>query len=107
MGKTTDNSNSFWRVREMNRTSRTRTSRTSRARTVPSTKITPKPKFKRQGVDFAELNPGDWFLHRDCLCVKMDGIDQEGLDPMDGLCFADLCGTYVLPVTVEIKWTKK
>jgi hypothetical protein len=79
----------------------------SRTKTTPNTKITPKPKFKRQGVDFAELNPGDWFLYHDSLCVKRADGNQEGLDPSDGDCFFGLCGEYVLPVTVEIKWTKK
>ncbi len=87
----------------MERTTRgTRTKKEQQA-----VKITPKPKFSRQGVDFAELNNGTFFLYQDCLCIKQSGTGQLGVDVEDGASFSNLCGTYVLPVNVEIKWTKK
>lgn len=76
-------------------------------RKVQSVKITPKPKFARQGVDFADLDTGSFFLHQDCLCIKQVGLEQTGLDLTDGDSFRRLSGIYVLPVNVEIKWTRK
>lgn len=94
----------------MNRSTR----RSTRKRTAvkQAVKITPKPKFAKQGVDFADLDVGDFFLHENRLCVKRTGHDphgndQCGLDMADGYSFTGLCGTYVLPVNVEIKWTRK
>ncbi len=74
-------------------------------------KITPKPKFKKQGVDFAELKIKDWFIYNDRLCMKTSdnqmGGTQSALDTSDGQHFMDMCGEYVLPVGVEIKWKRK
>ena len=82
--------------------------RNTRTRTPKPVKITPALKSAQQGVDFADLDDGASFLHNNCLCSKRADGDQEGLDLDDnGQCFFNLCGTYVLPVNVEIKWTMK
>jgi len=75
-------------------------------------KITPKPNFKRQGVDFAELNIKDWFIYDNRLCMKTpneEAVDdtQLAVDVMDGEYFTDMCGEHVLPVDVEIRWKRK
>lgn len=74
-------------------------------------KVTPKPKFKRQGVDFAELKVNDWFLFNDRLCVKVSDSQIDGhqaaFDTSDGGHFVDMCGEFVLLVDVEIKWKRK
>jgi len=72
-----------------------------------STKVTPKPKFKMQGVDFASLSMGDYFLHDDSLLVKTSVGDQRAVDVKTGIDYCNLCGEYVRPVDVEIKWKRK
>ena len=84
------------------------TKRTSKKAGV---KITPKPKFKKQGVDFADLSINAWFIYNNTLCIKVDddytAHNQTALDTTDGRHFSDLCGVHVLPVDVEIKWKLK
>lgn len=72
-------------------------------------KVTPKPKFKKQGVDFKELKAGDYFLYDDCLLVKVDPEvgDQQAVDVDNGDHYIEMCGEYVLPVDVEIKWKRR
>ncbi len=71
-----------------------------------SVKITPKPKFKLQGVDFATLKPRDCFLYMDELCMKAIK-DQGAISLSDGAYLYDMCGEYVQPVDVEIKWKRQ
>lgn len=76
-----------------------------------SAKVTPKPKFKKQGVDFAELEVKDWFIYDEGLFMKTpDGngnVAQGAIDILDGEYIEDMCGEYVRPVDVEIKWKRK
>ena len=71
-------------------------------------KITPKPRFKRQGVNFAELEIRDCFIWDEELFMKTNQTDnQEAVSLSDGRTIGDMCTEFVLPVNVEIKWTKK
>jgi len=74
-------------------------------------KITPRPRFNKQGVDFADLDVTDWFIFDNHLCMKIpeeeDGPTQLAIDMADGETYTDMCGQYVLPVDVEIKWKRK
>lgn len=71
-------------------------------------RIRPKPRFKRQGVDFAELNAGDYFIFSDELYVKTKPIsNQETTRLADGQRVECMCGEFVLPVDVEITWKRK
>ena len=73
-----------------------------------SVKVTPKPKFKKQGVDFAELGVGDHFIHADELCVvDKDTDEQSATNIATGEVYGQMCGNYVRPVDVEIKWKWK
>ena len=75
-----------------------------------STKVTPKPKFKLQGVDFTKLSVEDCFLHDDTLCMKISndiGDGQACVDLMNGEAYQDMCGQLVQPVDVEIKWKRQ
>lgn len=85
----------------MNRESRRRTQKKK------GIKITPKPKFKKQGVDFADLEPGDYFIHSNELCIKLRSTNQEAVNTLNGQIYYKLCGFYVLPADVEIKWMHK
>ena len=75
-------------------------------------KITPRTRFKKQGVDFAELKDTDWFIYSDHLCMKVPDEDdsphsQCAVDMSDGETYDDMCGQFVLPVDVEIRWKRK
>ena len=75
-------------------------------------KITPRPRFKKQGVDFADLAIKDWFIYDNHLCMKLpDEFESDetqcAIDITDGETYTDMCGEYVLPVDVEIKWKRK
>ena len=72
-----------------------------------SVSVKPKPKFKLQGVDFADLTSGDCFLYGDCLMIKLSKItdNQQAVDLATGDSYIDMRGGYVRPVDVEIKWT--
>ena len=71
------------------------------------TKITPKPKFKLQGVDFADLETGDYFLYKNTLLIKTSVGKQRAVDVLTGCDWSEFCGEYVQPVDVEIKWKRK
>jgi len=72
-----------------------------------SVKITPKLKPDVSQVDFEELNPRDCFIMDGGLWMKHDRSDNQ-----DAFCLSNgdndfnLCGTMVIPVNVEIKWSK-
>lgn len=75
-----------------------------------SVKITPKPKFKLQGVDFATLQYRDCFLWEDTLMMKIcteKSDDQVAVNLNAGDLSYSMCGEFVRPVDVEIKWKRQ
>jgi hypothetical protein len=76
---------------------------------VTHTKITPaipKAKVVRHPV-FEDLKAGEKFLMGGKLYVKDNSEDQIGINLLTGEIEHELCGTEVIPVNVEIKWTKR
>ncbi len=69
-------------------------------------KITPKLK-REAGVVFEDLAGKSCFLWKDDLWLKIDGESQNAFSLSDGSYRSELRGTVVIPVEVEIKWTKK
>lgn len=70
-------------------------------------KITPKLS-PDVGIDFADIGDGDCFLLRNDLWQKSEEVgDQSAQCLSDGEMETELCGTTVIPVDVEIKWTKQ
>ncbi len=74
---------------------------------IMSVKVTPKPKFKTQGVDFADVEVGGYFLGDDTLHIKLDSINQTAVDVATGKIYKDMCGIYVRPVDVVITWKQQ
>ena len=75
-----------------------------------NTKVTPKPKFKLQGVKFETLSAGDCFLWDSSLMMRLPVVITDGqaaVNLSDGQAYDDLCGSYVRPVDVEIKWKRQ
>ena len=72
-------------------------------------KITPKIEDKRRTVDYADLKDGECFLYNLDLYIKedFDGF-QYGICLTDGEAYvSEMCGTQVVPVNCEIKWSYK
>ncbi len=66
------------------------------------------PKLKREvGVDFEILAGKDCFLWKGDLWFKIDKGNQDAFSLSDGSYRSELYGTMVIPVNVQIKWTKK
>lgn len=63
-------------------------------------------KCDNEFVNFADLKPNDCFLLNNELWMKEEE-DQYATNLCTGGIRNNLCGTMVLPVDVEIKWTKK
>ena len=57
---------------------------------------------EKNTVDYAELEPGDCFRHRDKLWMKVD-YDQDGVCLEDGELRCEFCGDMVTPVNAEVQ----
>lgn len=56
---------------------------------------------------FEDLEAGDCFILNNKLWIKDNSDDQTGICLEDGNVEDGLCDEFVIPVDVEIKWTKK
>ena len=72
-------------------------------------KITPALRKPRQKtVDYSELNDGDCFYYDGNIYMKLDNdyCDQVGLSLNEPEWdIKQMCGTRVIPIDVEIKWS--
>ncbi|HDY67358.1 MAG TPA: hypothetical protein ENH85_06190 [Candidatus Scalindua sp.] len=71
-----------------------------------SNKITPSLRKETEYVDYEELAEGDCYLWNGDLWIKTNE-DQIGTSLSNGTFEDNLCGTMVIPVNIEIKWSKK
>lgn len=79
------------------------------AKNAKKSRISPKINIKIPYLpDYIDLNAGDCFIWNDSLCIKPEETDDQcAVDLENGSIYEDMCGELVMPVDVEIKWTKK
>lgn len=64
----------------------------------------PLKKPKHKTVDYADLVPGELFIHDGDLFIKTTVDGQEGTCLTDGEIVDEMCGTQVRPVTATLTW---
>ena len=71
-------------------------------------RISPAIPKSTNGVEYADLDDGDAFIHNGKLYIKMDAHGQEGIGLGGGWdVLDDMCGIYVIPVDIQITWKEK
>ncbi len=71
-------------------------------------KITPKITSTHKTVDYSDLKEGNAFMYGGDLYIKSSYGEQMAfcLNESDS-CLDGMCGTQVIPVNAEIKWSYK
>ena len=70
-------------------------------------RISPKIGLDVTGITYGQLNDGVCFIWDKQLWIKADFNAQEAINLATGEMISDMCEYVVIPVDVEIKWTKK
>ena len=78
------------------------------AKVIPAVTITPKiPDAPHDVLRVDSLYDGDCYLWGGMLMMKVDGDDQPSISLKDGEMYLEMCDQIVIPVDVEITWTKR
>ena len=72
-----------------------------------SVKITPKMPRVEKSKSYANMKNRDFFIKENRLYIKCDLGDQNAVCVQDGNFEDELGNFHLIPVDVEIKWTKR